>query len=192
MPKSYLQTISSFVRETVVTTVPTDNASIAPQIKDARVSRLIDTGTPPLSVEQSCTACNRITKHFHYRGLHELFVFTGMASYLTLTALNLISGFTKGSTVLYFMEYEIEAYDRVMSKFNELMAPHEYLTALALVVEVLAVAFCIASAATLRSSVKIHFASLVGTLAFAITDILLNITYFRLVEDASTNSEPCR
>jgi len=84
--------------------------------------------------------------------------------------------FIRMGIVLELPYGDIQTYNMVFSKIQELMAPYEYVNTISLAVELLAPVLAIASVATLRSPrVTLHKGFLVGTI---VSTIMYVVTWF--------------
>ena len=125
---------------------------------------------------QQCS-CKRTTAHIHYTKVHKYLTVIGTTVLLAgLQALSFVGMFVRMGIVLELPYGDIQTYNMVFSKIQELMTPYEYLNTISLVVELLAPVLAIASVATLRSPrVALHKGFLVGTI---VSTIMYVVTWF--------------
>ena len=123
---------------------------------------------------QQCS-CKRTTAHVHYTKVHKYLTVVGAIALLAgLQALSFVGMFIRMGIVLELPYGDIQAYNTVFSKIQELMMPYEYLNTISLVLELLAPVLAIASVATLRSPrVALHKGFLIGTIVSTISYIVI-------------------
>lgn len=101
-----------------------------------------------------CPTCKRTSNHVHYSSLHVWGVTCGVLLVLVGEGMAFISGFVKGSTLLYLDYDTISAYEAVARTVGELTAPFENLTNVATVLDIALIAAVVIIGATLHSFSK--------------------------------------
>jgi hypothetical protein len=139
-------------------------------------------------VASSRCKCGRATSHAHYSGNHDFFVKSGLVLLLLSEAVSFVQGWVKGSTTLYLSNAVIEEYETVMRKMAELTAPYEYLSWLAIVLELITLILAVLAVASLHSikDKNTHGAAIVGTVATFIIGMITKRFYISATDAALT------
>jgi hypothetical protein len=104
---------------------------------------------PP--VASSRCKCGRATSHIHYSSNHDFFVKLGLICFLFVEGLSFVSGWVKGSTLLYLTSDEQICYEAVTRFAGTLLAPYERLSNAAMALEALSLFLAIVAVSTLHS-----------------------------------------
>jgi hypothetical protein len=142
---------------------------------------------PSAIISQQCS-CKRTTPHLHYSSNHDFFVKFGLVLLLSAEAVDFVQGFVKGSTTLYLSNAVIEEYETVMSKMAELTAPYEYLSWLAIALELITLILAVLTVASLHSikDKNTHGAAIVGTVATFIVGMIAKLFYISATDASLT------
>ncbi len=134
-------------------------------------------GRPPVGQWIQQCSCRRTGTHVHHTKVHNHLTVIGTVVLLVgLQALSFVGMFIRMGIVLELPYEDIQTYNMVFGKIQELTAPYEYLNTISLAVELLAPVLAIASVATLRSPrVALHKGFLVGTI---VSIIMYVVTWF--------------
>jgi len=132
--------------------------------------------------------CGRATSHIHYSSNHDFFVKLGLILLLLAEAVSFVQGWVKGSTTLYLSNAVIEEYETVMSKMAELTAPYEYLSWLAVALELITLILAVLAVASLHSikDKNTHGGAIVGTAATFIIAMITKLFYISATDAALT------
>ncbi len=142
----------------------------------------------PSGVASQQCSCKRTKEHLHYSSNHDFFVKFGLVFVLLAEAVSFVQGWVKGSTTLYLPNAMIEEYEAVMSKMAELTAPYEYLSWLAIALELITLILAVVAVASLHSikDKNTHDAAIVGTVATFIIGMITKQYYISATDAVLT------
>jgi hypothetical protein len=131
-----------------------------------------------------CT-CGRLLSHVHYSASHNFLVKLAATLIALLEGISFISGYVKGTVMLYPSSYHILLLSHTLAQLTE---PFDYIQYLAYIPELIGIICVIIALTTLHSTkTKLHLWSLISGFFMFLLDMGLTIYYTSLVDAATQN-----
>jgi hypothetical protein len=141
---------------------------------------------PIATQETAGCRCGRSVTHIHYSRSHDSFVKWGLIFFLLAEGFSFVAGYVKVSSTVYLPDYEISAYNTVMSKTAELTAPYQYLSWVVSFEELAILILAIVAIATLHSfkGRATHLGVIVGVIVLFCIHYVTRTYYLHVTQQA--------